>query len=87
MGQPVRWATERVGKSSDLSTNVARMPFEERANPFEARPRVASLTPGHGVPIESSAQLLERPVCVGRSLDREPAGRADAEERLALPRR
>ncbi len=40
-----------------------------------------------GVAVDSNAQLVERLVAVARSLEREPAGVAEVEERLALPRR
>jgi 3-keto-5-aminohexanoate cleavage enzyme len=40
-----------------------------------------------GVPVQSNGELVERLVGVARSLEREPAGVADVEEQLALPRR
>lgn len=40
-----------------------------------------------GVPAQSNAELVERLVSVARSLDREPAGIEEVEQRLRLPRR
>jgi uncharacterized protein (DUF849 family) len=40
-----------------------------------------------GVPTQSNAELVERLVAVARLLELEPAGVADVEEQLALPRR
>jgi 3-keto-5-aminohexanoate cleavage enzyme len=39
-----------------------------------------------GTPAESNAQLVERLVAVARSLEREPAGVTEVEERLSLPK-